>query len=203
MPPEAQLRILVNAEIEDKRAALSEMENYLEDAQARMTRAPGCPTILDTNVLVQCLKPDQFPWRVIVGEECRLVLPPRVIEEIDAKKHGVNDRLRQVSRDILAWLERLSPGPGSGPVPVGSTDGTMIEIALIDRPRFRPMDPDEEVLDVYDEVKLLVGRSKLVTADTGMLLRARSLGIDACMVPDDYLRLKAVTDPAQSIIPAN
>jgi len=112
------------------------------------------------------------------------------IEELDAKKYDPKDRLRQVARGLLPWLESLFPDSGCGPVPLNGPDDTTIEILLADRPRYRPSDADEEVLDVYHEVRLLAGRAKLVTADTGMRLRARAQEVDVYAMPPEYDRIQ-------------
>ena len=116
------------------------------------------------------------------------MLPLRVIEEVDSKKYEPKERLRDVARGILPWIEQLFSDSGCGPVPLRGPDDTTIEILLADRPRYRPSDADEEILDVYEEVRLLAGRAKLVTADTGMRLRARAAEIDVYAMPVDYRR---------------
>ena len=186
MPHGTQWGMLINAEVAVKSSQLSEIATSLREARDRMTRSPGCPTLVDTNVLLECLRPDQIKWDGIVGESVRLIVPLRVIEELDAKKYARNERLRPAARAILPWLESLFTGPDCGPVPLVGT--TTIEILMADRPRYRPTDADEEVLDSYHEVKLLAGRAKLITADAGMRLRARGEDIDVLEMPTRYLR---------------
>lgn len=65
-----------------------------------------------------------------------------------------------------------------------------IELLLTDRPRFRPSDADEEVLDVAHEVLRFAGRAKVMTADTGMRVRARHEGLDVLRIPDAWLRIR-------------
>jgi len=188
MPPGNQMSNLISDEITAKSADFAEIRDSLKAARDRMSRGRGCPAVLDTNVLLQCLLPDQIRWASVIGESARLMLPLRVIEELDAKKYTGTQRVRDVARGLVPWLEGLFPGSDCGPVPVGDPDATTMEVLLADRPRYRPMDADEEVLDVYYEVKLLAGRAKLVTADGGMRLRARAEGVELCFVPMEYRR---------------
>jgi predicted ribonuclease YlaK len=115
-----------------------------------------------------------------------MMLPLRVIEEIDAKKYGGNQRLSRVARELLPWIDRLFPHGDTGPVAL--REGATIELLLADRPRYRPSDADEEVLDICHEVRHLAGRVRLMTADTGMRARARTEGLELVIVPETWLR---------------
>ena len=107
MPPDQQLRILIGAEVANKTAELQELADELKAERERLNRGSGQPAILDTNVLLQCLRPDQVKWASVVGEPARLILPLRVIEELDEKKYAKDGNRRDTARDVLIWLERL------------------------------------------------------------------------------------------------
>lgn len=188
MPADRQLRTLINAEVTNKVTELQEMAEELKTARARLVSGTGLPTILDTNVLMHAQRPDGIKWSAVVGEPARLMIPLRVIEELDEKKYAKDEGRRDVARDILIWLEALFNGPGTGPVNLQDPDRSTIEILLSDVPRYRPDDADEELLDVYAQVTQFTGRGVLVTADTGMRLRARAQAIDLRSMPDIYLR---------------
>ena len=53
-----------------------------------------------------------------------------VVEEIDEKKFDEKNRLREVARSLLSWLEGLLPEGGCGPVPLGGPDDSTVEILL-------------------------------------------------------------------------
>ena len=195
MPPGSQMSLLISAEVTAKAAELKEIADDLIEARARMARSPGVPTIVDANVLLQYHRLDQIKWASIVGGQARIMLPLRVIEELDAMKYDPKERLRDVARDLLPWLESLFPGPDAGPVPANGPDGATVEVLLADRPRYRPSDADEEILDVYHEVRLLAATAKLVTGDTGMRMRARAQGIEACPMPSKPLRRPTTVAP--------
>jgi predicted ribonuclease YlaK len=178
--------LLIAAELESKSFDFGDVANELEGTRDRMRRSPGCPIVLDSNVLFQCLRLNQLDWFAEVGENARVMLPLRVLEEVDAKKYAGNQRLSDVARSILPWIDGLFPAGDVGPVFL--RDRATIELLLADRPRYRPSDADEEVLDVTHEVGHFVGGVKLMTADTGMRARARTEGIDVLAVPDKWLR---------------
>ena len=60
------LRVLISDEVTAKSAELREIASELKAARDGMRRAPGCPTIIDTNVLLECNRPDQVKWASIV-----------------------------------------------------------------------------------------------------------------------------------------
>jgi rRNA-processing protein FCF1 len=188
MPSGEHLLRQVNAEVDAKRQEFTALARELSEARDAMNRAPGLPVLVDTNLFVHCLRFDQIKWISVVGETARIIVPLRVIEELDAMKSDNKDRLRRASREALSWLESLFTSIGTGPVTLREQDGTTIEILLADRPRYRPIDPDEEVLDACHDIQLLAGRVVLVTADTGMRLRARAEAINAKMMPGEYIK---------------
>jgi predicted ribonuclease YlaK len=164
------------------------MSRELREKRARLAGSPGLPSVVDTNFMVHCLRPDQIKWKSVGDDIMRLIIPLRVIEELDAMKTDNKERLRRNSREILSWLESLFIGNDTGPVKIRAEEGTTIEILLSERPRYRPSDPDEEVLDVCHDFRRFVGNSLLVTADYGMRLRARSESINVLLMPQKYFK---------------
>jgi rRNA-processing protein FCF1 len=187
MPAGEHLLRSVSAEVESKRTLFDSMSKDLRETQTRLAKTPGLPSIVDTNFMVHCLRPDQIKWTSLSDEDLRLVIPLRVIEELDAMKTDNKDRLRKNSREILSWFESEFKA-GTGPMKLRADENTTIEILLSERPRYRPSDPDEEVLDVCHEFQRFVGRSLLVTADYGMRLRARAELIDVLLLPKKYFK---------------
>lgn len=191
MPDGVHLKVSVNAEIDAMSSKLRSLARELRAERDAMVRITGCPAVLDSNVLLQCLLPSQIKWNSVIGEQARLMLPLRVIEELDMKKYGDNKRLRGVARGVLSWIEGLLTSDSSGPMSVGDNYGSTLELLLPDSPRRRPEDADEEIIDEVVRVNALTGRGVVVTADTGMLLRARALGLRVSTVREPYLRATA------------
>lgn len=188
MPAGEQLQRSVYAEVGSKRELFESMSRELKETRTRLARSPGLPSVVDTNFMVHCLRPDQIKWKSVVDDIVRLIIPLRVIEELDAMKTDNKERLRKNSREILSWLESLFTGSNTGPVKIRADEETTIEILLSGRPRYRPSDADEEVLDVCHDFQRFVGNSLLVTADYGMRLRARSESIDVLLMPQKYFK---------------
>jgi rRNA-processing protein FCF1 len=187
MPPGLQLHRSIFAEVSSKRELFAAMSRDLKETQSRLTKSAGLSSIVDTNFMIHCLRPDQIKWKSLNENVLRLVIPLRVIEELDAMKTDNKERLRKNSREILSWLESLFKG-STGPVKIRADEDTTIEILLSERPRYRPSDPDEEVLDICHEFVRFVGSALLVTADYGMRLRARAESINVLLMPTKYFK---------------
>jgi predicted ribonuclease YlaK len=151
-----------------------------------MRRAPGLPIVIDSNVLLQSQRPDNVNWTRELATPARVILPLRVIEEIDAKKYSNSERLKQRARELLPWINRLFPEGDLGPVELRA-DAT-IELLLAERPRHRPDDADDEILEVCHDVVRFAGRGRLMTADTAMRLRAMIEGLEVLFLPSEWHR---------------
>jgi hypothetical protein len=115
MPPGNQLATLIYAEVDVLMRDLQEAVDDLERYWRRMRRSPGFPVVVDSNVLLECQRLDSVAWPVELGE-ARVMVPLRVIEEVDAKKYGDSKRLRGLARELLPWIDSLFPGGEPGPV---------------------------------------------------------------------------------------
>jgi predicted ribonuclease YlaK len=135
---------MIFSEINAKRRDFDEAASYLQRHLDRMRRSPGLPIVVDSNVLLQSQRADNVNWTGERKTQARVILPLRVIEEIDAKKYSNSDRLRQRARELLPWINRLFPEGDLGPVELRK-DAT-IELLLAERPRHRPEDADDESL---------------------------------------------------------
>jgi hypothetical protein len=170
----------------------------IDDLQERIRRlsASGHITVLDANVLLHHQLPSQIPWPSVVGRpSVRLVVPLRVIEEIDAKKYAKASDLAQRARDLLPKLEGLLGGSGTR----GALDAaTTIEVPILAGPRYRPDDADEEILHTCRELAQFCGGPvTLVTGDTAMRLRAQAESLIVVKPPDSYARVRGSARPAK------
>jgi rRNA-processing protein FCF1 len=172
------------------------LEALRDDLRARANRAAsgsGSIFVLDSNILLHHAPLDQVPWVKLTGEdEIRLVVPLRVIEELDEKKYAASERLRGRARNVLPKLdEALGPKGGTGELGKGVT----IEVPVDPGPRDRPLDADREVLDACHELRQFSGRTTtLITGDTGMRRRAQAEGIPVFVMPPEYRRDKDMND---------
>jgi hypothetical protein len=186
---------LIEGEIRSRRDVLHSLRMNLEMRVARARNAPGHITVLDTNTLLHYQLPDSIRWPEVVGhEEVRLVIPLRVVEELDAKKYGDSQKLRDRARGLLPRLEKLI-GLGGAPAPLGLGSGATLEVPIefeSGAPRIKPVDADEEILFTCRELWQLSGQADgvtLVTADTATRIRAQALGgIRPVAPPEKYRR---------------
>lgn len=164
-------------------AALEALRDDLKWRLDRARAAPGAITVLDTNVLLHHQLPDSVAWREVVRQESvRLVIPLRVIEEMDAKKYTESEKLRQRARERLPKLYALV-GTGGAPKELPSGHGT-IEVYVERGPRVRPADADTEILEMACDLERLSGtKATVVTGDTAMRLRAEAEGIATAAMP--------------------
>lgn len=178
---------LVAAEIAVQTDALQRLRDDLDRRIRWAASAPGRIVVLDTNVLLQYMPPEQVDWTEVVGHsEVRLVIPLRVIEELDAKKYGSNKRLAARARGLLP---RLLSGLGNGQGPGALRTGVTIEVPVSPGFRNRPSDADGEILETCRELQLLSAEGVvLITADTAMWLRAQAQGTTVLAMPSQYQR---------------
>jgi hypothetical protein len=181
---------LINTEVTEQAEWLKGLADQLGELEQRLKAAPGVITVLDTNVLLHYQAPDQVDWPKVVGvDQVRLVLPLRVIEELDDKKYArrqdnVPDRARRLLSQLWAKLGPKAVGP------VELRENVTIEVPIETGPRSRPLDADTEILDTCEEISNVGQEVVLVTGDNGLGLRALHLGLRVVRMPDDYLRNK-------------
>lgn len=180
---------LIQGEIDVQREWLA---GIVEDVRRRIQRAasaPGHPTVLDTHVLLHFEPPPMIPWPAVLKQPAvRLIVPLRVIEELDEKKYARRDDLADRARRILPQLEGLL---GSGGKPGAVREGVTIEVP-VGEGRIRPDNADEEILGVAQELRQFGPQQvSLVTADTAMRIRAQAYGVDVARLPAEYERGRA------------
>jgi hypothetical protein len=183
---------MIDAEIQYQKDALNRLRI---DIEMRLARAKGAAlvTVIDTNTLLHYEPPASISWPVILGlSPVRLVIPLRVIEEVDAKKYSPSRRLRDRARSVLPHIaDRVGLWGDSVPL----ADGVTLEVLVEPGPRERPADADEEILDTCRELWDFSGRPEggitLITNDVAMRLRAQAIGgIHPVSLDDEYLRDK-------------
>lgn len=182
---------LISDEVRVQCRALERLAERLETRCNRLSATPGTMAVLDTHVLLHFLPVEQIDWSSFIhGEKVRLVLPLRVIEELDEKKYGRRDDLAGRARGILTSLRRQLASSSGSPVAVASREGVTIEVPIEDEPRQRLMDADQEILDECVDLKSFGQTVVLVTDDCGLDLRAHALGLDVVPMPIKYARAK-------------
>jgi rRNA-processing protein FCF1 len=173
---------VIEAEIRRQIAGLEGLRDDLKRRLERARSAPGHMAVLDTNVLLHHQLPDSVNWPEVIGQPgVRVVIPLRVIEELDAKKYSESDKIRDRARKRLPHLYKLV-GAGGAPKELG--DYATIEVFIEPGPRVRPADADTEILETARDLRRLTATDvTIVTGDTGMRLRAEAEGIPTASMP--------------------
>jgi PIN domain len=183
----AQAFSVIRAERDAQISTLRAWATELRERQARFGGAGALAVVVDTNVLLEFLPPDQIPWPDLLRiDTVRLIVPLRVVEELDMKKYSNSKRLAERARALLPQLEGwVRPTGESGQLRAGAT----IEVLIEPGDRRRPDDADQEILSACLDLGQYGGsKPRLVTGDTAMRLRAGALGIDVTGLPDQYRR---------------
>lgn len=178
---------LLNTELEAQAIRLTDLSGRLQRFADHLTAAPGTFVLLDTNVLLHFQPPEQVDWVTVTDlEAIRLVLPLRVIEELDEKKYLARPKIADRARRLLSQLrERLNADEGT---PAQLRDGVTIEVPVDDEPRQRRLDADQEILETARDLQWAGASVVLVTDDTGMHIRARAMELRVVDMPEQYLR---------------
>jgi predicted ribonuclease YlaK len=143
--------------------------------------------VVDTNVLREHQAPDQINWSDVVSTApVRLVVPLRVLDELDEKKDTARDDKADWARRLLSRLWRTVGPVGGAPVPL--TDGVTVEVLIGHGQSRRMVDADQEVIDTCDTIRRVGGSVVLVTGDYGVAIRASALNIPVAMMCEKYLR---------------
>jgi hypothetical protein len=193
LPELARPFYVVDAEIQFQIQWLLALKTDLEQRVQLATTAPGHLTVLDTNVLLHYMPPDQINWPEVIGEPMvRLILPLRVIEELDEKKYTGRQKIAQRARDVLPRIEGIVCPSGS---PGAVRENVTLEVFVEPGTRDRPEDADAEILRTASELRDLAGQPvSFVTGDTGARLRAQGLSLTTVKMPDAYLRNREAND---------
>ena len=182
---------LIGGAVQDQIRHVERLMDRVVRLRDRLAAAPGPITVLDTNVLLHYLPPSQIDWTEVVKKDAaRLVLPLRVVEELDIKKYQARDDLADRSRRLLSDLWRILAPTAGAPLALPGRPGVTIEVPVEDGPRQRHLDADTEILDECSSLRAVGRPVTLVTGDTGMSIRATARQIDVVQMPEKYLRLK-------------
>ncbi len=176
---------LLNAEINERVEDLRRAHNDLMLA-VRRWEGPADVLVADTNVFLHHRLPfGAIPWHelVVSPEEPSLAwiclaIPIIVVDELDKAKRG---NYRRRARECLKTMEEMFRGGTSSITFNGAPTSSLTQVQLIidDPHHVRLADPDMELIDRAESLASLAnGRVTLVTFDTGMALRGRSVGRD-------------------------
>jgi len=201
----------------ENQALITEMENQksaLEQAHAqlevlkRLAARTGLPVVYDTNMLNHWRPPGDVLWREVFkaqGEDVkvtRLVVPLRVIDELDRQKYG-NGELARRAATAVRYLERVLNGSHPGR-PVQLRQGVVLEV-WVDADD-RSGDVDLSILRCAADLANLhpATGARVLTDDVGMRLRAQQMGLRVMRLPEDHRKPgTAIGDVCSAIDPSS
>jgi rRNA-processing protein FCF1 len=166
-------------------------------AMAERFGKPAAPIgVLDTHVVMHAKPLEEIDWCARLGaKSVRLVVPLRVVDELDEKKYARRDDLRNNARKRLRLLARYLEEPD------GIADGVRIEIVGwrdldpggVPRP---PLPADVDILDTCDALRVYATGNavSMITADVGMTLRARERGLPVVALDDHEMQAGQIPD---------
>lgn len=154
---------------------------------------------LDTNMLLHYKVFEGMPWRIILADnDYKFVICQKVFDEIDKHKDGAKAKLRNRAKSINKYLISYLDGN-----PISSLD---IEFCSnpsktsSEREDFDSSSSDEYIVFSAHEFDSKGSRKVIVTADGGMKLRARKVGVETILIKDsDYLIAQEPTDEEKKI----
>jgi hypothetical protein len=178
-----------SAEIENQVQALTQARAELVELK-KLAARPGLPIVYDTNMLIHWRRPSEISWREVLkdrgeaGAAGRLVVPLRVVDELDRQKYGegrLADRATNALRYLYEALKDTDPGQ-----PTSIRNDATLEI-WIDTDE-RGEDADLAILRCAADLTTLhpsVG-ARVLTGDLGMRLRAQHMDLKVLQLPDSY-----------------
>jgi hypothetical protein len=183
-------------EIENQIRALEQPRLELL-ALKKLAARPGLPVVYDTNMLNHWRQPGDILWRDVFrtqGEDVpltRLVVPMRVIDELDQQKYGQGDLARKAATAIR-YLERVLKGGQPGEA-VQLRQGVVLEVWFDDD---RGSVTDLSILRCAADLSNLHPGTgaRVLTDDTGMRLRAQQMGLKVMRLPEDHRKRGTALD---------
>ena len=186
----------LSAEIEAQVTALALARAELDALNALASR-PGLPIVYDTNMLIHWNQPCDIKWNDVLrisGEavtQARLVVPMRVVDELDRQKYGDGKLANRASRALRYIQAVLKDHPPGHPVPIRDDDTTTLEVWV--DPEERAGEADLAILRVAADLNALCSATGAVvlTGDLGMQLRAQMMDMRVLHLPDIYRKREA------------
>lgn len=179
--------VLVQHELRSQVDRLRALEERIARRAEWTSAAPGRLAVLDTHVLLHYQPPEQVDWQEFLGHPTHLVVPLRVVEELDEKKYTARDeKIARAARGVVSRLRSLLIQQVGRPTAL--KPGLTIEIPFAHEPREKSTDADEEILAACLELRAAGGDVVLVTGDAGLGIRAAALNVAVTEMPEKFIR---------------
>jgi predicted ribonuclease YlaK len=176
------------------RELADEIEQY---AKIYRSNVGWSTAVVDTSALGVLQPPWQVPWAKVIGApNVRVVLPLRVVEELDKYKYGEGARMHDVARKLIPELERRLTGESGTRATVG--DHVWIDVLIPPGKRDRTLHADEEILQTAEDLRQFGNQNVIVVADDiAMRIQARARHLGTVGIDTKYRRQRPDQDEAQ------
>jgi hypothetical protein len=186
--------IHVNAAVSDVCERIGEIADLLKKLIDQTSQSQHLPLVIDTNVILEFEPISSIDWAKVMGEPVRLIVPLRVLEELEEARYGNSKRKSQIARDELPRLVKLLEENPGGPTKIGEHDNATIELFDLREEGLRPSWADDEILDFYGMLRQFLQGARLITDDGPLLARAKYRGFAIKRAPDARRRHRG-TEP--------
>jgi hypothetical protein len=191
-PDSLRIEELVRNECTWQSERLASIAQQLEDAFALLQGDPSATiVVLDTNVFLHCSPLSEIDWAFAADGPLRIVVPLRVVEELDDKKRDRDPTIKDAARRAVRWMrDELVPRQGQ-PAPMG--DATTLEVYTPIGPRQQRLSADTEILEACETLETFTRRPLvLVTGDfalqlRGLHFRGAASGFTVKLIPSEYV----------------
>ncbi|MFC8409473.1 PIN domain-containing protein [Arthrobacter sp. NPDC057259] len=194
---------LVDGEVTQRSFGLDDAKRTIEGNLNCWDNGRAVAVVLDTNVWLKHYNDPagDVDWSQLLDERpdvpLVLTVPMKVIDELDNLKRNKTTvpkgevSIRRRASLALKYLEAKAAMPGKrSTLQQGTMAGQLptatIHLAVLEQPLHQPpiADADLEIIERAGAVAPYAERVRIVTADYGMVYRARQAGLDAVRVKD-------------------
>lgn len=176
------------------RELADEIEGYTKVYQPKVGWVTA---VVDTSALGVMQPPWQLPMpKMIDAPKVRLVLPLRVLEELDEHKYGETKQIHKVARSFIPDLERLLTEENGTRAIVN--DDFYIDVVIPPGVRVRPPHADAEILETAEDLRQFGNQDVVVVADDiSMRVQARARQLRAIPIENGFRRARVSPAPVE------
>ena len=182
---------LVSLEVNDRIRELDEARDELSNDYEEWGRGAAMAVVLDTNVMISFYdKLTRINWNAKLNARRHipfiLAVPMKVVDELDnLKDRGVGDVRTKARQAVLMLEETFAYGirremlADAGPAITTNRSSIHIKLIKDELVHVPRAIPDAEIIDRALSIAPYVQNTYVATNDTGMILRARTFGLNA------------------------
>jgi len=180
--------VRANAAAHDICERIGEIADELKKLLEQTERSQSLPLVIDTNLILEYQPIGSIDWTRFAGEAARLIVPLRVLEELEEARYSNSKRKSRIARDELPRLVAMLEQNPRQPAKFGDREDATIELFDLRNEGLRPSWADDEILDFYQTIKQFLPTARLITSDGPLLVRARYRSFDVQRGPENQRR---------------